>query len=266
LVKPHLIVKYNQAIAFETFLQTNDTTIKEQMYVICNKEKHEIEVFTDLNQNDNGKEGYLETVRLKKIKELICKEINIKQIYKEKSEKMMGTGNHNFGKSFSVETKKKMSISIRESKGGVTDEIIKQVRKLMENGKKNTEIQILLDLPRHTITRIKNGEIVCKDEDKKEKQSLTQVEVNLLKRKILVNEIIIVIEKFIKKWKPSEILDYLIEQRFSNNITNNLTIDIIKNIKRNLTTGKPIIYESELSKDKYEYYIKIINDFAKINI
>jgi hypothetical protein len=178
----------------------------------------------------------------------------------------MGTGNHNFGKSFSVETKKKMSISIRESKGGVTDEIIKQVRKLMENGKKNTEIQILLDLPRHTITRIKNGEIVCKDEDKKEKQSLTQVEVNLLKRKILVNEIIIVIEKFIKKWKPSEILDYLIEQRFSNNITNNLTIDIIKNIKRNLTTGKPIIYESELSKDKYEYYIKIINDFAKINI
>jgi hypothetical protein len=87
-----------------------------------------------------------------------------------------------------------------------------------------------------------------------------------VKRKILVNEIIIVIEKFIKKWKPSEILDYLIEQRFSNNITNNLTIDIIKNIKRNLTTGKPIIYESELSKDKYEYYIKIINDFAKINI
>jgi hypothetical protein len=159
-----------------------------------------------------------------------------------------------------------MSISIRESKGGVTDEIIKQVRKLMENGKKNTEIQFLLDLPRHTITRIKNGEIVCKDEDKKEKQSLTQVEVNLLKRKILVNEIIIVIEKFIKKWKPSEILDYLIEQRFSNNITNNLTIDIIKNLKRNLTTGKPIIYESELSKDKYEYYIKIINDFAKINI
>lgn len=266
LVKPHLIVKYNQAVAFETFLQTNDTNIKEQMYVICNKEKHEIEVFADLNQNDNGKEGYLKTVRLKKIKELICNEINIKQIYKEKSEKMMGTGNHNFGKSFSVETKKKMSISIRESKGGVTDEIIKQVRKLMENGKKNTEIQILLDLPRHTITRIKNGEIVCKDEDKKEKQSLTQVEVNLLKRKILVNEIIIVIEKFIKKWKPSEILDYLIEQRFSNNITNNLTIDIIKNIKRNLTTGKPIIYESELSKDKYEYYIKIINDFAKINI
>ncbi len=266
LVKNHLIVKYNQATAFETFLHTNDANIKEQMYVICNKEKHEIEVFNDLNQNGNGKESYLETVRLKKIKEQICKEINIKQIYKEKSEKMMGTGNHNFGKSFSVETKKKMSVSIRESKGGISDELIKQVRKLMEDGIKNTEIQQLLDLPRHTITRIKNGEIVCRDEVKKAKQSLTQVEVNLSKRKILVNEIIIVIEKFIKHWKPYEILDYLIEQRFSNKIENTLTIDIIKNIKRNLTTGKTIIYETELPKDKYEYYIKIINDFAKITI
>ena len=45
LVKPHLIVKYNQANAFETCLTTNDKTIKEEMYAICNREKHEIEVF-----------------------------------------------------------------------------------------------------------------------------------------------------------------------------------------------------------------------------
>ena len=262
LVKPHLIVKYNQAEAFETFLKTNDTSVKEQMYAICNKEKHEIELFTDLNQNDNGKEGYLETLKLRNIKEKICKEIHSKQVYREKSEKMKGEGNHNFGKSFSQETRKKMSTSIRESKGGVSDELIIQVKKLIEEGRKNTEIQELLNLPRHTISRIKNGEIVCRNEVKKEKQPATQEELNLSKRKIQTDEIIIVIERLNEKWKPMRILDYLIDRRNINNIPNQLTIDIIKNIKRNLTNGKSVIYESELSKETYEYYTKIIYNFA----
>jgi hypothetical protein len=263
LIKKHLIVKYNQAEAFETFLKTTDTSVKEQMYSICNKEKHEIEAFSDLNQNENGKEGYLESLRLRAIKEQICKEIHLKQVYRVKSEKMKGTGNHNFGKSFSEETKKKMSASIREAKGGISDEIILQVRKLVDEGNKNTEIKELLNLPTHTITRIKNGEIVCRDEEKKEKKQVSQEEINLSKRKILTDEIIIVIERLVEKWKPMRILDYLIDRRNTNNIPNQLTIDIIKNIKRNLTNGKPVIYESELSKEKYEYYTKIINNYAK---
>jgi len=60
-----------------------------------------------------------------------------------------------------------------------------------------------------------------------------------------------------------QILDHLIEIRNCNNIQNNLTIDIIKNIKRNLTNGKSVIYASELSKEKYEYYNQLINVFAK---
>lgn len=266
LVKEHLIVKYNQAEAFETFLSTQDASIKEQMYTICNKEKHEIEVFTNLNQNETGKEGYAETLRLKCSKEQICKEIHVTQIYKEKSEKMKGEGNHNFGKTFSEETKKKMSVSIRQAKGGVSDEIIIQVRKLVEEGYKNTEIQEMLSLQRHTITRIKNGEIVCRNEEKKEKQPLTQVEINLAKRKILTDEIIIVIERLNENWTPMRILDYLIERRNSNKITNNLTIDIIKNIKRNVINGKSVIYESELPKERYEYYLTLINDFAQKSV
>lgn len=258
LVKPHLIVKYNQAVAFESFLQTNDTNIKEQMYVICNKEKHEIEIFTDLNQNEEGKDGYAEKLHLKNIKEQICKEIHNKQIYKEKSEKMKKEGNHNYGKIFSTETKKKMSDSIREAKGGVSDETISQVRKLIVDGYKNIEIQNLLDLPRHTITRIKNGEIVCRYEEKKENPPLSQEQVNLSKRKIEVDDIIIIIEKTIEKWKPSQILNYFIEQ---NKV--NVTIYIIKNIKRNLTNGKTIIYESELSKERYEYYTCLIKQFTE---
>jgi hypothetical protein len=263
LVKTHLIVKYNQAIAFEMFLQTNDTKIRKQMYSICNEEKHNIELFTDLNQNDNGKEGYLKTLKLRSIKAEICKELHLKTVYKEKSEKMMGDGNHNFGKTFSEETQKKMSISIREAKGGVSDEIIIQVRNLFQEGRKNIEIQELLKLPRHTITKIKNGEIVCRNETKTDRKSLTQEEINLSKRKIQTNEIIIVIEKINKKWPPMQILDHLIEIRNRNNIQNNLTIDIIKNIKRNLTNGKQVIYKSELSKVDYEYYSQLINIFAK---
>jgi len=263
LVKTHLIVKYNQANAFEMFLQTNDTKIKKQMYSICNEEKHNIELFTDLNQHDNGKEGYFKKLELRSIKAEICKELHLKNIYKEKSEKMMGDRNHNFGKTFSEETRKKMSISIREAKGGVSDENIIQVRNLIEEGRKNIEIQELLKLPRHTITKIKNGEIVCKNEIKNDRKSLTQEEINLSKRKIQTDEIIIVIEKINKKWPPMQILDHLIEIRNCNNIQNNLTIDIIKNIKRNLTNGKSVIYASELSKEKYEYYNQLINVFAK---
>ena len=263
-VKNHLIVKYNQAIAFETFLQTNNEKIKEEMYTICNKEKHEIEIFTDLNQNDKGKDGYLEILKLRSIKEKICKEIQLKEVYREKSEKMKGEGNHNFGKTFSESTRKKMSNSIRDSKGGVSDEIIIKVHELLKKELKNTEIQELLGLPRHTITRIKSGLIVCRNEEKTNKLSSTQEELNLSKRKIQTNEIIIVIERLINNWNPTRILDYLIDRRNCNNIPNHLTIDIIKNIKRNLTNGKHVIYESELSSDSYEYYLQIINNFSKM--
>jgi len=263
LVKEYLIVKYNQALAFETFLITDDKNIKEQMYAICNREKHEIEVFNDLNQNDNGKEGYLEMNKIISLKEQLFKEIHLKQVYREKSEKMTGEGNHNYGKKFTEATKKKMSNSIRDAKGGVSDETIIKVRDLIKEGHQLVKIQDILNLPKHTVSRIKNGEIICRNEEKKEKQPLTQEEINLSKRKILTDEIIIVIERLNEKWKPTRILEYLIDRRNRNNVQNCLTIDIIKNIKRNLTNGKTVIYESELSTEKYDYYLKIINDFSK---
>ena len=215
-------------------------------------------VIDDLNQNEKGKEGYLETLRLKNLKEQICKEIHNKQVYKEKSEKMTGKGNHNYGKIFSEETKKKMSDSIRDAKGGVSDEVIIKVRHLLKEGHKNIDIQKLLNLPRHTITRIKNGEIICRNEEKKTKIYLTQEEVNLSKRKINADDIIFIIEKFIEKWKPTTILDYFIEKN-----KNNITIDMIKNIKRNLTNKKTIIYESELTKERYEYYTNLCKTFTE---
>jgi hypothetical protein len=261
LVKEYLIVKYNQVEAFETFLTTNDTLIKQKMYEICNKEKHEIEIFNELNQNDMGKEGYFQMLKFKGMKKQICKEINIKQIYREKSEKMKGKGNHNYGKIFSEETKRKMSISIRNSKDGVSDETIETVRKLIQEGYKNIEIQKILNLSRDTVSKIKNGKLVCRYEEKKEKIPLAREELNISKRKIDKDDIIIVIEKYIEKWKPTQILNHFIEQNKTN-----VTIDIIKNIKRNLINDKTILYQSELSSDKYEYYMNLRKQFTENNV
>jgi nicotinic acid mononucleotide adenylyltransferase len=88
----------------------------------------------------------------------------------------------------------------------------------------------------------------------------TNEELHRPKRKINANDIIIVIEKIIEKWKPMQILDYFIEQN-----KNNITIDMIKNIKRNLQNGKSVIYESELSKERFEYYLHLLKQFTEIN-
>jgi hypothetical protein len=261
LVKNGLIVKYRQAIAFETYISTDDIIIKQNMYKICNEEKHKIEKFDDVNCNSGGKEAFNETTRLRAIKERICKEIKLKQVYKEKSEKMMGEGNHNFGKPKPIEVRKKMSTSIRDAKNGISDEIILQVRKLIDDGKLNKEIQELLNLPRHTVTRIKNGITVCRTECKVEKQTLTKEEQNIKKRKIHLDEMCIVIDKTIKDEKPMSILEHLDAIRLKNNIKNDLTIDIIKNLRRDICHGKIPFYKSEVSEETYERYEKLITTY-----
>jgi len=268
LIKSGVIVKYNQMYAFEKFLNTEDKNIKEQMYKICNEEKHKIEIFNELNQNDKGKEGYLETIRLRELKEKICNQIKLKQVYKEKSENMKGENNHNYGKKFSEDTKKKMSTSIRNSKNGISDEIIMKVRNMIKNGDKIIEIQEICNLPRHTISRIKNENIICRNEEKRERKPMTQEEIGISKRKIRLDEIMIVIEKTILGDKPSTILNFLIQRRNTKNISNELTIDIIKNIKRNIQQNKLPFYDFELDFEKYNYYSKLVENYnnAKNNI
>jgi hypothetical protein len=262
LMKSGLIVKYNQAVAFETYLLTDDSIIKQDMYRICNEEKHKIEQFNDINCNSGGKEAFIETLRLRELKDTVCKELKRKEVYREKSEKMMGEGNHNFGKPKPVEIKKKMSTSIRDAKNGVSDKTILQVRELIREGKLNNEIQELLNLPRHTVTRIKNGTTVCRSECKVEKKTSTKEEQNIKKRKIQLDEMMIVIEKTIKDEKPMVILEELDELRLKHNIKNDLTIDIIKNIRRDIYHGKVPFYKSEVSNERYEHYEKLINGYC----
>lgn len=256
--KEYLIVKYNQACAFETFLTTEDIKVKEEMYKICNEEKHKTEIFNDLNQNHEGKDGYFYTLKIREFKKNICKEIQKKEIYKLKSIKMMGEGNHNYGKEKTVETRKKMSTSIRDSKNGVSDEIIISVRKMIEEGKPNIEIQELMNLPRHTVSRIKNGNLVCRNENKLLKTT-TQNERNVKKRKIMIDEIIVLIDRIIEGKPPTTILNELYEKN------KNITIDIVKNIKKQIHENKIPFYDFEVSKEIYDKYKNTIQEYNEIN-
>ena len=176
---------------------------------------------------------------------------------------MTGSGNHNFGKAFSEEHKKKMSDAIRDAKGGVSDETILEVRKLIKEGKLNIEIQDLLQLSRHNVTRIKCGNIICRTEEKVVKDKTTQEDRNIAKRKIVLDEIFIVIDKLIKNEKPTVILEFLNDRRHSYKNYDYLNVDIIKNIKRNISQHpcKLPFYQSEMSIEDYEYYKHAIEEY-----
>jgi hypothetical protein len=159
ITKNICIVKFNQLQAFETFLTTNDISIKLKMYNICNFEKHTSEDYLQNNYNNIGNKLFIEKTKLHNIKLLILKQIIKKNIYIEKSINMMGIKNHNYGKNLSYNIKSKISLSNIKSKRKIDDNTIIQVLNLIKQGYKNIYIQNMLNLPRHTITRIKNGKI-----------------------------------------------------------------------------------------------------------
>jgi hypothetical protein len=263
IIKHGLIVKYNQVAAFEKMLlQSQVKGVKEEMYKICNEEKHKIENFNELNQNDTGKEAFLKTVGMREIKQTVCSQLHLKQVYKEKSENMKGDNNHNYGKTFSEETRKKMSTSIRDAKNGISDEMIEQVRTMLQNGSKNVDIQEALQLPRHIVTRIKNGIMVTRTETKQERVSMTPQEMALSKRKIRLEEILMVVEQTVHEdKKPTDILNFLVHRRKELTIQNELTVDMIKNTRRSIQQNRIPFYEDEMEPDKYDHYVEMIRQY-----
>jgi hypothetical protein len=113
------------------------------------------------------------------------------------------------------------------------------------------------------VTRIKCGNIICRTEERVIKDKTTQEERNIAKRQINLDEILIVIDKIIKNDQPMVILDFLNARRLSYKNYNNLTINIIKNIKRSMTQNpdKLPFYQSEMTIENYEYYKNAIEQY-----
>jgi hypothetical protein len=252
-----LIIKYRQMISFETFLETNDINVKKEMYRICNEEKHRVEQFDDLNQSDKGKEAYLQKMAFMEIHQKAFQEIRKRKQYQEKSIMMMGELNHNYGKSKSEEVKKKMSIAKKLNKG-ISDTIILQVRAFLDEGLKNVDIEKKLGIGRHVVTRIKNGELICINEEKKELHKMTIEEQAISKRKVDMEEICLIIDKCMEDWKPTSILKLLQENREKQNKDKeSVTIDIVKNVKRKWNEKKCPLYPTE---ERYHEYMEKIKN------
>lgn len=245
MAKQYVIVKYNQLVAFERFVRTTDVNEKKELYILSNAEKHKIDLYE--MSRDIGKIGFDKTMLLRNTKLEIGKEIRRIQVYKDKSANMQGENNHNYGKTFSEDTRQKMSRSIRDAKNGICDENIQRVREYIRDGKSNQEIQQMMNLSRDTVYKIKRGLLVCRTETKPERQILSKSEQNIQKRKISLNCICQVIDYTLENKKPSEIMDLL-------ESANPITIDIIKNIKRSISQNKVPFYPIETSPAFYENY------------
>lgn len=264
LIKDGLIVKNNQVKAFEIFLNTNDVSLKKEMYKITNEEKHKTEEFDEC---DFSKKAFLQKKNSKENMNKVIKQINQLELNKQKSENMKGENNHNYGKKFSEQRIKKMSVSIRNAKGGVSDKTILKVRQLFLQGNRNKDIENLLNIPRHTVSKIKNGDLVCRNEERMEKNISTQNERNIKKRKVSLDEIYFILDKlFEKKLSQVQILSNinLLRENVINNKDNHkecLKIDVIKNISRNILTYKKLPFYDEENPEKYKYYRDLIDSY-----
>ena len=116
------------------------------------------------------------------------------------------------------------------------------------------KIEVTLELSREVVSRIKNGKTMCRTEEKVEKPTLTQEEINIKRRKIRLDEMFIVIDKTLEGCKPNFILQHLDEERIKNNIKNELTIDIVKNIRRLMSQCQLPFYKSEVAAELFERY------------
>jgi hypothetical protein len=253
IIKPYLIVKYNQCVYFEEYIQSTDKKRKEELKKLCNFEKHAIENFHELNRTNTGNDLYKEYVEIKKKREKVFQDIRKIKQYKEKSLNMMGSKNHNYGKPKSDETKAKLSKSIRLAKSGLTDENIIEIRNMLES---RTIVDVCKDtgFSRYIISGIKNRSIVCDGEEKRMKK-LTHKETSKNKRKIRVVEMMMVIDlTLLKNEKPTAILEKIKNKRKIENIENTVTIDIIKNIRRSINKGKLPFHEDDVDTETYELY------------
>jgi hypothetical protein len=79
-----------------------------------------------------------------------------------------------------------------------------------------------------------------------------------VKRNITGEEVIFVFEKVLEGWKTIKIYNTLIQ--------NNPNSQINKKQTEQISTGNCKVYETELSPDRYEYYISLREQIYKLRV
>lgn len=291
-IKNGLIVKYNQIIVFEEYLNSklnktekynNEIHLKrEEIYKIINMEKHQIEIYDQKNyENINFKEAFEKKTNEAKLKEFDQKKIETKII---QSEKKKGINNPNYGHSLDDKHTLNISISTTNAKRAknpkLSNENIREIYKLKDGVMLQKDIAEKYDMNRNLIRLIWNKTIMATDDDDfiNHKKDLIKLNKNneqhnnitfeqktsIGKRNLDINEYIEIIQ-WKEKQKNNEKLDdkkiysttlaLYLSKKWNKKVTN----DIIKNI----WTGRTVIFEFEF-KDKeisYEKYLEIIEKF-----
>lgn len=255
LIENNCIVKYNQIQYMKKYLTTHKKEEMNELIELLSNEKH-------LSESDNIGEvdisSYREYINEKIKIETQAKEKEhkekLKEQYIQKSIKMKTEQNHIYSAPKSEITKKRIGISNSILKRTITDEQILQVRALLDTHK-NIEIEKMLGLARHQVSRIRNGQFCLTTEldthTKTEKK--TKEEVAIMKRKISLDEILILFNMILENKPYSEMLEKV----------EKATIDICKNMKSKMRKGDLPFYACEFDEETYQQYKERVDEWRK---
>ena len=285
LLKGGLIVKYNQIIAFEEYLNSrlektekyNDEIHfkRKELYKIINMEKHQIEVYDKL---ENNKEEFNNKVLLDLEKINIKKEITKKDFYLQKSIAMSGENNPNYGHSLSNEHALNISLATtiakRAQNPNLTNEKIREIYSL----KGTLQQQIVAEkyeMNREMIRRIWNRTIIPTDDadflsQKTELVSKKVTENNSLtfEQKTSLGKRALSSEQYLEiiKWKIKKEAGELLENKkiFSTKLADYLSklwdVKVTNDMIKNIWSGRTKLFDFEFNGNdiSYEQYLNII--------
>lgn len=162
--------------------------------------------------------------------------------------------NHIYSAPKSEITKKRIGISNSLLKRTITDEQILQVRALLDTHN-NIEIEQKLGVKYYLISKIRNNQVCLTTElDTHTKtQKRTKEEVAIMKRKITLDEILILFNMILENKPYSEMLEKV----------EKATIDICKIMKSKMRKGELPFYVCEFDKEIYEQYKQQVDEWRK---
>ncbi len=286
-IKDYCIVKKNQLDIFENYLKTINNDIytneinekRKEYFKIINKEKHESEMFEELeesiekkkfNEKNQKKENDSKKQHIEEVNE------KMKIFYKNKSESMKGENNINFG---GLNEKHILNIAIGITKSKRQNWSDEKILRVLDQKGKITQIQCakMFETNRNQISRIWKGEMLPLShenfvsqkknkigEEKKEEiaKFTSSQKTSISKRKVSIDEIIEILLMKQRKNNNEKVDKKIISSTYASNYFSNrwnkkITVDIIKYI----WSGKTKIFESEFEEKRmnYQEYLKIID-------
>jgi len=290
LLKPNLIIKYNQICAFEEYIHSRleksekyDEIIhlkRENLYKIINMEKHQIEVFEDNNMtNTNTKDGYNKKVHEDNDKIILEKEEHNKEFYEKKSESMKGENHMYYGKHLTHSHALNISLATTTAKRAKNENLTNdKIREIYELKDKELQKDVAekYGMNREMIRRIWNRILLPTDDaeflSKKEvlvskilmqDSNLTNGQKTSTGKRTLPIEIYIDIISWKKRMNDGEKYDNkkitapLISKILIEKYDKNVSVDIVKNI----SAGKTKLFEDEfkgqvMTFEEYEEIVK----------